>query len=159
MFRVLSTATLGGQGDGPEVKKQRWVQVSQLFLCDSVALFRTEDNVLLTHPSCSSCFSPPTPPPPHFFCFPPLPAPPHFFCFPPPPAPPHFFCFSSPPPPLFYCFPSSIFYCFTSSSSFLFFHRQVRPRPKRPSIGQKAKKAKIRPKGPNLSHKGQTQPV
>ena len=83
-----------------------------------LALLRTEDNVILTHPSCSSFSS--------FLLFPLLfllifivfPLPPHFYCFPssstfilfsllhhhhisvvfpPPPQPPepHFYCFSS----------------------------------------------------------------
>ena len=30
--------TLGGPGDGPEVKKQRWVEVSQQFLSEAVGI-------------------------------------------------------------------------------------------------------------------------
>ena len=96
-----------------------------------LALLKTEDNILLTYPSCSSFSSfvlfslllisivfPPRHNNHHhhiYIAFPPTtpqPPPSHSHCFPPLPPPPHSYCFSSststpPPPPHFYCFPSS----------------------------------------------------
>ena len=97
-----------------------------------LALLKTEDNILLTYPSCSSFSSfvlfslllhisivfPPRHNNHHHhisIAFPPTtpqPPPSHSHCFPPLPPPPHSYCFSSststpPPPPHFYCFPFS----------------------------------------------------
>ena len=41
---------MGGRGDGPEVKKQCWMEVSQPFLSETVVIvlgtYRTEDHAL-----------------------------------------------------------------------------------------------------------------
>ena len=126
-----------------------------------LALFRTKDSVLLTHP--------PVPPQSLYFYFPSTTSTLHrahtqsLFQYSlvnskaiPPPSD---FCCFLPPPPLFYCFSSST--TTTTFSIFLtppiiFLPRRLSRRSNRPDSGQKGqnqdKKAKFRPKMPNSNN-------